>query len=185
MARQINWRGVLSPDGAGDGRAVEKVVWRPGTPLEPPRSIVEAVRVMQFAGVLSLLEVVRAFITRDDLRAAFAGESRAQGATVAAADLDRIVSLSLTITVVYAIISAATWFTMARSTQQGSKWGRWVACALLPVALGVFFGGLLPTAGLFARVFAVVLLMLGAWALVLLWQKDSSAWIRFTTAPED
>ena len=185
MARQISWRGVLSPDGAGDGRAPDKVAWRPSTPLVPPRSIVEAVRVMQFAGVLSLLEIVRAFLTRGDLRAAFAGESRAQGADVAAADLDRIVTLSLTITVVYAIISAATWFAMAKATRQGSKWGRWVASALFPVALGVFFGGLLPTAGLFSRVFAVALLLLGVWALVLLWQKDSSAWIRFTTAPED
>lgn len=185
MARQISWRGVLSPDGAGDGRPPEKVVWQPGTPLEPPRSIIEAVRVMQFAGALSLLEIVRAFLTRSDLRAAFVGESRAQGAEVGAADIDRIVTLSLTITVVYAIISAAAWFTMARTTRQGSKWGRWVACALLPVALGVFFGGLLPTAGVLSRVVPVVLLMLGVWALVLLWQKDSSAWIRFTTAPEE
>ncbi|MEO5981821.1 MAG: hypothetical protein ABIQ13_05845 [Pedococcus sp.] len=185
MARQISWRGVLSPDGAGDGRPVETQVWRPGTPLVPPRSIVEAARVMQFAGVLSLLEIARAFLTRNDLRSAFAGESRAQGVAVGVADLDRIVTLSLTITVVYAIISATTWFTMAKATQQGSKWGRWGACALMVVAFGVFAGGLLPTAGPFSRVFALALLMLGIWALVLLWRKDSSAWIRFTTAPED
>jgi hypothetical protein len=184
MARQISWRGVLSPDGAGDGRRPE-TTWRPGTPLVPPRSIIEAVRVMQFAGLLSLLEIARAFLTKGDLRAAFVGESRAQGTSVSAADLDRIVTLSLTLTVAYAVISATVWFMMARTTRQGSKWGRWGACLLMPVALGVFFGGLLPTAGLFSRVFAVALLMLGAWALVLLWQRDSSAWIRFTTAPED
>src|SRR6476660_10249461 len=79
MARQIQWRGALSADGAGDGRRPERPVWRPGSPVVPPRSIVEASRVMQFAGVLSLLEIGRAFLTRNDLRAAFAGESRAQG----------------------------------------------------------------------------------------------------------
>ena len=185
MARQISWRGVLSPDGAGDGRP-ERAVWRPTTtPVVAPRSITEAVRVMRFAGALSLLEIVRVFLTRNDLKAAFAGESRLQGASVGAADLDRIVTLSLTISVAYAIVSATAWFVMARTTQQGSKWGRWVACALMAVALGVFFGGLLPTAGLFSRVFAVALLLLGAWALVLLWQKDSSAWIRYATTPED
>lgn len=185
MARQISWRGVLSPDGAGDGRPQERAVWRPGTPLVPPRSITEAVRVMQFAGVLNLLEIVRALLTRSDLRAAFAGEARAQGVTAGASDLDRIVTLSLTISVVYAIISATAWFTMAKATKQGSRWGRWIACVFMAVALGVFFGGLLPTAGVLSRALPVALLMLGVWALALLWQKDSSAWIRYTTAPEE
>ncbi len=185
MARQISWRGVLSPDGAGDGRRPETPVWQPGTPLVPPRSITEAVRVMRFAGVLSLLEIARALLTRSDLRAAFAGEARAQGVAASAADLDRIVSLSLTISVVYAIISATAWFTMAKATRQGSRWGRWIACVFMAVALGVFFGGLLPTAGVLARVLPIALLMLGVWALVLLWQKDSSAWIRYTTTPEE
>lgn len=185
MARQIQWRGALSADGAGDGRRPERPVWRPGSPVVPPRSIVEASRVMQFAGVLSLLEIGRAFLTRNDLRAAFAGESRAQGAAVGADDLDRVVMIGLTVTVVWAVIAAVTWFVMARTTLRGSRWGRWIACGLLPVAIGAFFGGLLPTAGLFARVFALAMLLLGAWALVLLWQRDSSAWIRFTTQPQD
>jgi hypothetical protein len=176
---------VLSPDAAGDGRRAQTPTWRPGSPLVPPRSITEAVRIMQFAGSLSLLEIARAFLTKSDLRAAFAGEARAQGAAVGVADLDRIVTLSLTISVVWAVVSAAAWFTMARTTRRGSKWGRWGACVLMAVALGAFFGGLLPTAGLFARVFPVALLVLGVWALVLLWQRDSSAWIRFTTAPEE
>ena len=74
---------------------------------------------------------------------------------------------------------------MAQTTRRGSRWGRWLACVLLAVAFVVFFGGLLPTAGLFARVFPLALLLLGVYALVLLWRKDSSAWIRYATTPEE
>jgi hypothetical protein len=183
MARQISWRGVLSPDAPGDG--AQRTGWRPADPVRPPRSIVEASRLMQFGALLSILEIPRALLTRGDLRRAYAAEARAQGAVVTPADLDRLVGLSLTITVVVALVSAGLWFSMSRTTLRGSRWGRWGACALFVLALVLFFGGLLPTAGLLARVFAVALLVVGAWALVRLWHRDSSAWIGYRTRPQE
>ena len=56
---------------------------------------------------------------------------------------------------------------------------------LFPLALGVFAGGLLPTAGLFARTLALALLLIGGWALVRLWHRDSSAYINYQTIPRD
>lgn len=184
MARQISWRGVLSPDAPGDGGR-GRLPWRPADPLQPPRSIVEAARLMQFAAVLNVLEIARALLTRGALRRAFAAEARAGGARVTEADLDRIVALSLSVTVIVGVGAAVVWVLMARATLRGSRWGRWVACVLFVLALVGFFGGLLPTAGLFARVFAVSLLVLGAWALVRLWHRDSSAWIRYRTQPQE
>jgi hypothetical protein len=184
MARQISWRGVLSPETPGDGRG-ERLPWRPADPVQPPRSIVDAARLMQFGALLCVLEVPRALLTRGDLRRAYAGEARLQGAQVTGADLDRVVALSLSITVIVAVGSAVLWFLMARVTVRGSRWGRWGACVLFALALVVFFGGLLPTAGLFARVFALALLVIGAWALVRLWHRDSSAWIRYRSQPQD
>jgi hypothetical protein len=46
----------------------------------------------------------------------------------------------------------------------------------------VFFGGLLPTAGPLARTLAVVLLMVGVFAVVRLWHRDSSAYIRYRSS---
>ena len=184
MARQIPWRGILSADRAGDGRA-ERDVWRPraGQAVTPPASIQEAVRAMQLGAVLNGIEVVRAFATRGALRDAFAGEVVRQGSSATASDLDRVVVISLTISTVVAVLSAVLWLVMARVTARGSRWGRWVATALLPLALGVFAGGLLPTAGAFARGLAMLLLLVGAWAVVRLWHRDSSAWIRYQTRP--
>jgi hypothetical protein len=184
MARQISWRGVLSPDAPGDGRA-QRVDWRPSEPLQPPRSTVDAARLMQFGALLCVLEVPRALLTRDALRRAYEGQVRQDGFSASSADLDRLVALSLSITVIVAVGSAVVWFLMSRATLRGSRWARWGACALFVLALVVFFGGLLPTAGLFARVFAVALLVIGAWALVRLWHRDSSAWIRYHSRPED
>ena len=181
MARQISWRGVLSPDTPGGAQRVD---WRPTEPVRPPRSIVDASRLMQFGALLCVLEVARALLTRDALRRAYEGQVRREGLTASSADLDRLVAFSLSVTVIVAVGSAVVWWLMGRATLRGSRWGRWGACALLVLALVVFFGGLLPTAGLFARVFAVALLVIGAWALVRLWHRDSSAWIRYRTQPQ-
>ena len=51
--------------------------------------------------------------------------------------------------------------------------------------MGTFFGGLLPTAGLFARTFALALLLVGAWTLVRLWHRDSSAYIKYQNNPQE
>ncbi|MGO4341038.1 hypothetical protein [Pedococcus sp. 2YAF34] len=185
MARQIRWRGALSPDTAGDGRAAERTTWRPGSPVVPPQSILETVRLLQVGAVLSLLEVPRAFFTRGALHTAFAAEARSQGARVNASDLDSIVALSLTISIAWAVVSAVAWFSLAQAASRGSWWARWLGCALYAIALVVFFGGLLPTAGLFARTLALSLLLIGAWTLVRWWHRDSSAWIRYSNRPVD
>lgn len=183
MARTISWRGVLSPDGPGDGRPDPRL-WRPGTPLVPPRSILDAVRLMQFGALLSLAEVVRAFATRSDLRAAFAREARALSIEVTGADLDRVVAVSLTTSTLAGILGSVLWVVMSRVTSQGSRWGRIVACVLWALGMGVFAGGLLATAGPFARVLALAQLFVGAWALIRLFHRDSSAYIRYQTTPQ-
>jgi hypothetical protein len=185
MARQIRWRGVLSPDTAGYGRAAERTAWRPGSPLVPPQSMQETVRLLQVGGVLSLLEIPRAVLTRGALHTAFAAEARSQGARVNATDLDSIVALSLTISVAWAVVSAVAWFSLVKAAAAGSSWARWLGSAFFVVALVVFFAGLLPTAGLFARTLALSLLLVGAWTLVRWWHRDSSAWIRYSSRPTD
>lgn len=183
MARQISWRGVLSPDRPGTGRP-ERAVWRPGTPLTPPAATVEAVRAMQAGAILSLVEVVRAWLTRGSLRDAFAQAASTQGRAATPEELDRLVTVALTVSTVVGLLAAVLWFWMSRVTARGSKWGRIGACLLLALALGIFFGGLLPTAGLFHQVLAVVLLLVGVWAVVRLWHPDASAWIRYQTTPQ-
>jgi hypothetical protein len=130
------------------------------------------------------VEVVRAFLTRGSLREAFAQEVVTQGRTASATDLDHVVVVSLTVTTVAGLVAAGLWFWMSRVTARGSRWGRIGACLLLALAFGVFFGGLLPTAGPLHQVLALVLLLTGVWAVVRLWHPDSSAWIRYQTTPQ-
>jgi hypothetical protein len=184
MARQINWRGVLSPDGPGDGRP-DGTAWRPGSPLVPPRSIVDAVRLMQFGAGLEVVEVIRGFLTRGQLRDAIRHEVAVGKLPATAADIEGVLRFTLTLTTVVALVSAVIWLAVARATARGSRWARIIASVLFPVSLGLFAGGLLPTAGLFARTLALALLLVGAWALVRLWHRDSSAYIRHQSAPTD
>ena len=184
MARQINWRGVLSPDGPGDGRP-DDTTWRPGSPLLPPRSIVEAVRLTQFGAALEVVEVVRGFLTRDQLRAAIRSEVAVSKLPASAADIEGVLRFSLTLTTVVALVSAVIWLAVARATARGSRWARIIASVLFPLSLGLFVGGLLPTGGPFARTLALALLFVGGWALVRLWHRDSSAYIHYQTNPKD
>lgn len=184
MARQINWRGVLSPDGPGDGRP-DDTTWQPGSPLVPPRSIVDAVRLMQFGAALEVLEVVRGFLTRGQLRDAIRSEVAVSKLPATATDIEGVLRFTLTLTTVVAIVSCLIWIALARATARGSRWARIIASVLFPLSLGLFVGGLLPTAGLFARTLALALLFVGAWALVRLWHRDSSAYIRHQSTPTD
>ena len=184
MARQINWRGVLSPDGPGDGRP-DRTAWQPGSPLVPPRSIVDAVRLMQVGAALEVLEVVRGILTRGQLREAIQQEVRAADLTATRADIDRVLEFSLTLTTVVAVVGCVIWLSLARATARGSRWARIIASALLPVYVGLFAGALLPTAGLFAYTFALALLLVGVWTLVRLWHRDSSAYIHYQSIPRD
>jgi hypothetical protein len=184
MARQIRWRGVLSPDGAGDGRP-ERTTWQPGTPLVPPRSILESVRLMQVGAALEVLEVIRGILTRGQLRDAFEREVAAGKLTTTSGNIDRVVELSLTLTTVVALVSCVVWLALARATQRGSRIARWIASGLWVLALGGFLLGALPTAGRFAWTFAAALVFIGGWALVRLWHRDSSAYIHYQNIPRD
>jgi hypothetical protein len=184
MAREIRWRGYLSPDRPGDAQAEAKG-WRPGTPLVPPKSIVDAVRLMQFGAVLNVLEIFRGILTRDSLRTALAAEASKQGLHPTVDTLDSTTTVLLTLTSLVAALSALAWYAMSRATARGSRWGRIVACVLYTLAILGFVGGLLPTAGLFHQVFALSLLLVGGWALIRLWHRDSSAWIAYQTRTHD
>ncbi len=183
MARQIPWRGVLSADSAG-GRA-EPMTWQPRTPLVPPRSITDAVRLMQFGAVLEVLEIARGFLTRGGLRSAVVAEATTSGLSTHDADIDTVVFVSLAVTTVIAVLSCIGWLLLARATARGSRWGRFIATGLFALALFGFFGGLLPTGGAFARTLALALLMVGGWAVIRLWHRDSSAFIRYQSVPRD
>lgn len=184
MAGPIRWRGVLSPDGAGDGRP-EVHAWQPTDPVVPPRSIVEAVRLMQFGAILEVLEVVRGLVTRDQLRRAIEQEVAVGKLAATPEDIDGVLRFTLSLTTVVAIASCLIWLAVARATARGSRWARIIASVLFPISLGLFVGGLLPTAGMFARTLALALLFVGAWALVRLWHRDSSAYIRYQSSPHD
>jgi uncharacterized membrane protein YfcA len=107
------------------------------------------------------------------------GANKSWAPGVSAETLDRVAGILLTITTVVAVVSAVGWYLMSRATARGWRWVRVVASVLMALALIGFFGGLLPTAGLFAQVFAISLLLVGAWALVRLWHRDSAAWIAY------
>ena len=185
MARQISWRGALSPNRPGDGRSEAQRLWRPGSPVVPPQSIVDSVRLMQFGAFLEVAEIIRGLLTRGQLREAIAHEATAGRLVATDADIEGVLRVTLSVTTVTAALSCAIWLVMARATARGSRWGRIIACVLFALSLGIFFGGLLPTAGLFARTFAVALLLIEAWTLVRLWHRDSSAWIKYQTIPQE
>jgi hypothetical protein len=140
---------------------------------------------MQVGAGLEVAEVIRGFLTRDQLRAAVANEARAGNLVATDADIEGVLRVALTVTTLTAVLSCVIWLVMARVTARGSRWGRIVASVLFALSVGSFFGGLLPTAGPFARTFALALLLVGAWALVRLWHRDSSAYIRYQTSPPE
>lgn len=146
---------------------------RPAAPAERPQTLTTAVRLMQAGGVLALLSLLTIFFMQDEMRTI--AEQTAQDAGTAV-DVDAIVSLAVTVALVFGLIGAGLWFLMAHLNGKGKSWARIVATALFGISLLFFVLGLSqPTPGI-SRILGIVNILIGAGAVYFMYRKESSAY---------
>ena len=143
-------------------------------PIAPPRSVLNAVRLMYAGAALELLAVIIAVVTRASLRLAILARHPLYGpAQVHHAEAVRAAPL-----VIGALIAIGLWLWMAWANSRGRNWAR--------ILSAVFFG--INTVDLFisffvARATATVIIgvfiwLVGLGAIVLLFSKESAPFFR-------
>ena len=145
-----------------------------GAPVAPSNmapSIVAAVKLMYVGAGLSLLGMLYALATRDEIRDGLAEDDP----DMTAGELDRAVNVQTGVTVVVGLSAVGLWLWMAQTNGRGLTWARKVATVLFGLNLIVIVYALTQASG-FGVVVNIVSIALAGSILWLLYRKDSNAY---------
>jgi hypothetical protein len=148
-------------------------------PLEPPRSIRIAVRLMVAGAVLSTLGIFVTFMQRDEIRDQLSDADP----NLTADELDTAVNVAIAANVMVSVLVIGLWLWMAWANNRGRRWARTVATVLgvLNVLFTVMSFGVGQLAPL-AVASGVVSVALAVVILTLLYREDSSSYYDAMTA---
>lgn len=147
-----------------------EVPQEPGERPEPPKSILNAVRLMYVGAALSALGLISTFASRDAARDAIADTQ-----DLTESELDAAVNVFIGVGVVVSIIGILLWLWMASANKKGKSWARTVATVLgglnIVFTLYSIMGAGTSGLGVLLNVVNVVLAVVILW---FLYRPDSS-----------
>jgi hypothetical protein len=157
------------PDGTGSSE--------PAPVRDIPQSVQRAVRVMYIGLAASLLGIVVDMTTLSSTRS----EILSKNPTFTQAQLNSAEHLEIGLFIAGGLIGAALWLWMAQTCRAGKGWARVVSTVFfgidtLSVIAGVAGAG--TGGGGLARIYAVLVWVVGLVAIVFLWQRSSSDYFR-------
>jgi hypothetical protein len=149
----------------------------PGGTQEPdsarrsaPASVVRAAYVMYVGAAASLIGVIIDILTRGSIRS----ELRSRNHSLTAAQLTSMYHAVLGGVVVGGVIAIVLWIWMARMCKAGRPWARIVSTVLFAIqTINLAASAAVPAAST-ARIYGIVVWLIGLAAIVLLWQRPSS-----------
>ncbi len=148
----------------------------PQPDLNPPPSIVRAVRLMWAGAVVSVLSVIASMGTYGSFKIRMAEQMRDADPEITDDLIDTAVAVGITFAVAMGVLGAAVWLWMALKNRQGRAWARIVASVLGGLNAVFFAVGL---AGeqydSLSLVLSAIQLFVAAAILALLWRKESTA----------
>jgi hypothetical protein len=156
------------PDGAGSDA--------PAPVRGVPQSVQRAVRVMYIGLAASLLGVVVDMTTLSSTRS----EILSRNPSFTQAQINSAEHVEIGIFIAGGLIGAALWLWMAQTCRAGKGWARVVSTVFFGIdTLSVIAGVAGSTGGGgLARVYALVVWVIGLIAIIFLWQRSSSEYFR-------
>ena len=147
----------------------------PSPPTSVPQSVVRAVRVMYVGLAASLLGIVVDMTTLSATRS----EILKQNPAYTQAQLNNAEHLQIGLFIAGGLIGAALWLWMAQSCRAGKGWARVVSTVFFGIdTLSVLVGAAAVQGGALSRIYGILVWVIGLIAVVLLWQRSSSAFFR-------
>jgi hypothetical protein len=145
----------------------------------PPWSIWYAVRLMWAGAVLSLVGVVLAFATIDDVKRKIAADLRDQH-KYSQHDVDALSQNLVASTTLGSLLAAVMWLWMARANRAGKRWARAIATTLGALNLAWFAVSITAEGVTVAQlVLSGLIVLVGVAVLALLWHRDSGDYYWF------
>ena len=152
----------------------------PATRPPVPPSITRAVQLMYIGAAASLIGIVIEILARHAIRNALATRKTAHPLTTSQLNSDY--HLVLGVAIVGGVIGVALWLWMAYSCKAGKGWARIVSTVLFAIDTLSLLAGAITSAGA-ARIYGIVVWLIGLAAVILLWQRQSTAYFKSSSAP--
>jgi hypothetical protein len=147
----------------------------PSAPTSAPQSVLRAVRVMYVGLAASLIGVVVDMTTLSSTRS----EILKRNPTYTAVQLNNAEHVEIGLFIAGGLIGAALWLWMAQSCRAGKSWARVVSTVFFGIdTLSVLAGVAAVQGGGLTRIYGFVVWAIGLIAIILLWQRSSSAYFR-------
>jgi hypothetical protein len=153
-----------------------------GQPAAPmPQSVARAVQAMYVGAAASLIGIAVNLTTTSSLRS----DIHKRSPTLSATQITDAVHVEIGLAIAGGLIAAALWIWMAQSNKAGKNWARITSTVLFGIATLSALASLAGTGALSgggaARIYGIVVWLIGLAATILLWRRTSSDY--FKSAP--
>ena len=144
----------------------------------PPPSIQNAVRLMYVGAVVSAISLIVTLTTIGSLRTAIHKANPA----LSAAKLHSAETAAVVLAIVLGLIGIGLWIWMARANQAGKNWARITATVFFGLDTLSLLAALRQAEPALSRTISLLTWLVGLGAVILLWQKISSAYFAASAA---
>lgn len=154
-----------------------------GAPVRPPipQSVTRAVQVMYLGAVASLIGIVVDLLLRHSLRTAIADHATTNGKRLTNTQVTDAYHVELAVLVIVGLIEIGLWIWMAQANKAGKNWARITSTVFFALntlgAIGGLAGGAFTGASA-TRIYGLVIWIIGAAAIILLWQRASTQYFK-------
>lgn len=139
---------------------------------DPPRPVLTAVRLMYAGAALNALGLIITIAFIHSVRTAISRDFPHYTATqIHRAEVGYVVVLAI-----LAILEVGLWLWMAWANRAGKSWARIVASVLFGLSTLLFVTSFAQARGAVSLLFTGLVWLVGLTAIVMLWQRDSSAY---------
>ncbi|MGI9007967.1 MAG: hypothetical protein ACR2FU_17515 [Streptosporangiaceae bacterium] len=143
-------------------------------PADPPQTVRRGVNLMYAGAALSAIEIITGLFTIGSLKSAI----RSQYPNYTASQIHTAEIAALTVAVVVGLLGVGLWIFMARANQAGRGWARIVASVLFAINTIDVLAAVVQPHSVFSLILAVLVWLAGLGAIWMLWQRESSAYIK-------
>ncbi|HVB41398.1 MAG TPA: hypothetical protein VNF47_01670 [Streptosporangiaceae bacterium] len=145
----------------------------------PPRPVVTAVRLMYAGAAVSAAEIIIGLATIGNLRSAI----RSQFPHYTASQVHSAQVATLTFAAVAGLLAIGLWVWMAWANGAGKSWARIVASVLFGINTIDLLTLVARPYAITGLLLAILVWLIGLGAIVLLWQRESSAYYQARSGP--
>lgn len=146
---------------------------------EPPRSVLNAVKLMWTGAGISLISVIIGLATIGSLKTAI----EQANPDLSSSQVSAVATASVAAVVIVGLLGVGLWIWLAQMSKAGKNWARVTGTVLFGIDTLFQLISFTRSAALAGRIPGLIVWLVGLGAVILLWQRQSSDYFKGQAAP--